>query len=381
MKIETNDLLALLDSGLQGRPRIESFDNAMPLPNDGLTITLDDRGDVNLYKGNLEVFFRNFRERCSCLSNVLEMDFVEFLEPLVQLLNGDADEISTFHQSIYPIKTQFGVKKIGRFTLAQLDQKTFDAYLAAHQLPSHRVNAENFPAGYRLLLISEERAKRLSVHTHHEFFDRLDEIYTNHGLIVQLLQYFSGANYSSPGCWSTDNFPYASSSGASKLRQIEIGHVNAAGWADIEAILASLDPAVFFRLLIRSEFHAEANFQRLIFLRSLIDPILKKNERLISKKANQGSQDKTEVQAEFLLRIIANNASTSPNGLSVMEVVEFLKIRNAVIHPAPITDLKRLHLLFDKLISFRSLVYSVVFGTLVENHARQEDLFTVAVKP
>lgn len=372
--------MLLLEREMHPLTKAKCFAELFQLPNGKLKITLDDRGDIHLYENNLDSFFGNFKARCSCLTQALGTDFVHFLEPMVKLINDDTDEISTFHQSIYPIKTPFNLKKLGRFTLTQLDQNTFDKYRAAHTL-SRKVTAENYPEGYRLLLISEERAKRVPVHQHHQFFDRLDEIYSNHGLIVHLLQHYSDTNYQVSGSWATDNFPDASASGASKLRKVEIGQVNSTNMAAIEAILVSLNPAVFFRLLLRSEFHAKGNFARLIFLRSLIDPILEKNDGKISEKAKQESQDKTEIQANFILKILANNGSTSSHGLSNMEIVEFLKMRNAIIHPSPNTDLKRLHLLFDKLSSFRILVYAVVFGTLVENNARQEDLFTVAVQP
>jgi len=362
-----------------------NFIDAIGIPEDGIRLLMDDRPEVWLTKGSSFSFFLDAKKRYDSLSSILQFDFEDQLKHLVAFINGETDELINFNYSLYPIKTDFDFKKFGTISLVQLSDTNFESFIAAHthmfgdtphgMFPER---ADNFPPEYRLLVATEVKAERLKGdYDHHLFFDKLHDIYRSHNILLHCLQHFSGNYAQPPGSISSDSFPNAGTSGASKFRSFYLSALEENDFKKVEDITKSLEQNVFYRLLIGSEIPNIGVFSRLVFLRSILDPffLFTPNDKMIKSAVKKSGKNKTEIQADLLLKSLAKNNARFSKDLSTSEVTQFLAMRNSFIHPSPAGDISTLHVLYDKQVLFRRVVYEFVFTTFLHNITNNKNLF------
>jgi len=250
----------------------------------------------------------------------------------VAFINGETDELINFNYSLYPIKTDFDFKKFGTISLVQLSDTNFESFIAAHthmfgdtphgMFPER---ADNFPPEYRLLVATEVKAERLKGdYDHHLFFDKLHDIYRSHNILLHCL------------------------SGASKFRSFYLSALEENDFKKVEDITKSLEQNVFYRLLIGSEIPNIGVFSRLVFLRSILDPffLFTPNDKMIKSAVKKSGKNKTEIQADLLLKSLAKNNARFSKDLSTSEQV-----------------------------LFRRVVYEFVFTTFLHNITNNKNLF------
>jgi len=352
-----------------------SFMKAIEIPEDGIRLLLNDRPEVWLNKGVATHFFLNAKKRYKTLAEIL--GFLAFI-------NGQTDELINYHYSLYPIKTTFDFKKIGTISLVQLKESQFENFIKAH---THQMfdgeafglvpkNAHNFPTEHRLLVATKFNAKRLTqAYDSHLFFDKLHDIYRSHNIALHFLQHFSGKYFSRSGCISSDSFPNAGSSGSSKFHKFELGLLNEKDFKNVENLTQCLEPYLFYRLLFGSEIHQSDIFPQVVLLRAILDPFFNTNKQMIETAMQISNKDKTEVQAKLIFKSLANNSARYNNDLTLLELVQFLKIRNSFIHPAPTGDITALHIVHEKGGAFRMVVYEFILTTFLHNITNGTDLF------
>lgn len=371
MTIEFNDVLNLTDD-IQVRQKFwESF------PEGDIKLLMDDRPEVSLNDGTSVHFFLDAKKRYQVLADILGFNFEDQLESLVAFVNGETDELINYHFNLYPIKTEFTFKKFGAISLTQLSDATFEQFVEAY-FPTFPGQLQSFPAEYRLLVITEVKATRLSHdYDHHLFFDKLHDINRTHRILIHCLQHFSGTYHRYSGSIASDSFPNAGACWASKRYKFALSPLTESDFNNVEAIMNSLQPNIFYRLLIGTEINS-SSFASLVFLRSILDPFLKFNDAMIVKARNRSHEDKTEIQARLIFKSLTDNNARFTSDLTLSEFTKFLKIRNAIAHPSPAEDLSTHHILHDKEILFRKIVYEFVFKTFLHNIANGTDLFTAS---
>lgn len=346
-----------------------------PVKNNLTTIRVDERPDHQIGQDQMGLFFYDYYKRCDFLSHIIDINVDEEIERMVDFINGSVDQINIYHYSLIPQKTANDVS-LSKFHTAQLDDRSFSLLKNTHHSIAHCLTQENFPDGYRFLLISKEIANRKNHQNKHLWFDRLDEIYSFHTIVPFLLKYYSGGIHSSIHSVNTDNFPHASSSGSSNLFQSEIGYLDNTAISEIDTIVRFLSNKLAYRLIVRSEISANGAFERAIFLRSVIDPILRENKTVINQATTPGN-NKTSTQAKFILKTLSDNDAEHKDLIDEDLLAQFLQIRNSIIHPDPSESIEKLHLLYDRTDDLRKVIYSFLITTIKLNRIGSQREFAL----
>ncbi|MEM9298140.1 MAG: hypothetical protein AAGA64_07095 [Bacteroidota bacterium] len=347
---------------------LEEIKNLSPLDqyrhvfeNEPLCIDLDERPDHPIGKDNIGLFFSQYHQRCMFLSRIIGVQADKEIDNMIDFINGITDEVNIYHQSISPQKTINDVS-FGRFHVVQLDDKDYQDWLVTHGL-EHPLKTKNFEIGFRSLLISKEVAKRKTSNNYNHWYDRLDDIYSDHTIVRFFMNFYEGDIQAAPSAWSVDNFPNGSSSGSPSMFQSEIGDLDRIDISKIEDALNFLSNKLIYRLIIRNEITCEHVFQRTIFLRSVVDPILEKNDAVIMRAWGQVGK-KTDVQARYILKTLKDNNARHQGLVSEGLLGKFLRTRNAITHPKPNDSIEELHILYDKMADLRRVVYDFLLTSI-----------------
>ena len=189
-----------------------------------------------------------------------------------------------------------------------------------------------------------------------------------HRITRFLLKYFAGNIESLDSSISTDNFPHSNSSQSSKVIKTEIQKIEDTHIDKISRIISFLNDKLTYRLIIKSEFSARLPFERAIFLRSILDPILEKNKTTINGAFNPNNGiKKTNIQAQYILKTLLINNGQYSNLVKLNELTDFLQIRNSIIHPKPTDTIEKMHLLYEKTTDFRKVIYEFLFIAINKN--------------
>ncbi|WP_271765931.1 hypothetical protein [Aquimarina algiphila] len=351
---------------------IEQFNNK--IENEEILIDLDERPQYTIAKDHIGQFFYDYYCRCTFLSSLISVNVDDEIDQMIKFIKGETDTVNTYHFSLSPQKTNNDLD-LGNYFLIQLNEDQFQNLIQTHHSFGHQIERENYPSEYRALLISKVIAKRKQGNqSHHLWFDRLDEIYTYHSIIRFLLKYFAGNIQSADSSISSDNFPFASSSGSGKVFKNEITSISDSDKAKIIQIIDFLSDKLVFRLIVRSEISCKNVFEQAVFLRSILDPILSKNNTAIRSTMVQGDH-KTTFQAKFILKTLVDNACQYHNLISESLLKDFLKIRNSIIHPNPTDGIEHLHLLYDRIHDIRKVIYEFLFCSIELKQANNFDDF------
>ncbi len=368
---------------------IRNVEKSGSLLNEVINVYLDDRPPVKISKWNLGEFFIDYQKRCLFLESILGINTDEEINKMVDYLNGTIEELDIYHYSLYPVKTDFKETSVNKFSLHQLDEEEFQNFLNSHHNFDLHINSTekiaNYPLGNRMLLISKEKGKRRQHNeSYHLFFDRLDEIYSNHTIVKFLFDYFFGNISVKQSSISTDSFPHSGTSSSSKFYHGELKNIQAIAINRIQKVITFLEDKLYYRLIIRAEIAANETFARCVLLRSVLDPFFEKNSnksKINNAQTTLGSStnrlDKTLVQSKLILKFLNDNGSIKQNLVSEAELNQFLRVRNKVAHPRPNASIMELHQLYDKLGLIREIIYEFVFIIIERNIDNSLDDFEI----
>lgn len=364
---------------------IPRVDKSGCLINQVINVYLDDRPPVMIAERNLGEFFFDYQKRCLFLESILGLNASDEINRMIDYLNNEVDDLDIYHFSLYPVKTDFKTFSLGKYSLYQLDEEEFRTFLNSHQSLASHINSIqkiinspisnrfrkiiNFPLGNRALLISKERVKRKQQNeSYHLYFDRLDDIYSNHTIVKFLFDYYFGNIGFKQSSISTDNFPFAGTSSSSNFYQGELKNIEQYAIDRIQKTLTFLESKLYYRLIIRAEITSNETFARCVLLRSILDPFFEKrsNKRKIENaEITLGSAtnrlSKTLVQSKLIIKSLIDNGSPKHDLVTDIELANFLKIRNKIAHPRPSASVLELHQIYEKSSLIRQMIYEFVF--------------------
>lgn len=341
---------------------VEMYKNK--ISNNKICISLNDRPEYIIHEGDIGKFFLEYQKRCSFLESIIGISTESEIRKMIDFINGETNDLEIYHYSIFPKKIENEKITLNKYYLVSLREKTFDKLFYSHK----RLNFNNKLNSFKehcSILISQENIQRANHRpSSHLFFDKLDDIYSNHSILEFIFDYYFGEIDRYPCSINTDNFPFANTPGSIKLRPSKLEWIDISNIGHIDTIINSLQNKLYYRLIIRSEINAMHEFPRAVFLRTLLDPFFQKNNSTIQSYVKSSNLNKTTVQAKYILKFLNIQNSNQVSTITESELETFLKIRNKIIHPKPNENIDTLHLLYDKLPLIRKVIYEFIFLAL-----------------
>lgn len=345
---------------------IETHQSFQLFKNSQIEINVNDRPKYVIQEGQLLNFLSEYKSRCEFLDMIQSINISNEIERMYDFLVATTNEIDVYHYSLCSHSTITESLSVGNISFHKLDELKYQEFLNRHKSVEFLLQQKpnSFPENYRLLIVSKERVKRMNVNpTKHIFYDKLDEIYSNHKLFLFLLNYEYGNINVSNNSISTDNFPHSNSSSSSKMINKDLSEISSP--SRIIHVYNHLQNKLFYRLVMRSEYASKFVFGNTIYLRSLLDPFLNKNNDVI-KNACPVRGRKTDYQSKFIFETIRRLNPSFTFIIDEAELSSFLRIRNNLIHPNPTESIEMLHLIYDKIAEFRKLIYEFIISSIVE---------------
>ncbi|PVW15182.1 hypothetical protein [Marixanthomonas spongiae] len=329
--------------------------------NPKLDYHLLDRPSNFIPANNLSLYLEDFIKRFKHIGIRVSRNTNDVLKEFLNFLNGDVSKLTIYHWSIVPLKMSADDFKVDNIYISSLNTNEFQSIAKEYRISDHTIEQNSCLKNNSTIIISEVviESDKAQHHNRHIWFDKLDEIYSNHLTLAFLLQFHYSDNLSKLTSISSDNFPFAGVSWSNSKHSILLNDIKQESLIKIKTLMNFLKNKLYYRLIIQSEYTSKHIFENIVFLRSMIDPFLSKNDPTIKSISQKQNLHKTIVQARLIKNTLLNQ--NTPNSHVPLDLLkDFLKIRNKLIHPSPTRSIAEFHKMYDNITLLRKSIYEFV---------------------
>lgn len=255
------------------------------IPNNNICMSLNDRPEYIIREGDIGKFFIEHEKRCSFLESIIGISTESEIRKMIDFINGETNDLEIYHYSIFPKKIENEKITFNKYYLVSLSEETFDNLFYSHERLNCYSNQLDSLKEHCSILISKENIQRTNHRpSSHLFFDKLDDIYSNHSILEFIFDYYFGEIDRYTCSINTDNFPFANTPGSINLRPSKLEWIDISNIGHIDTIIKSLQNKLYYRLKILNFAEAYLSDRQIIIYLLLR---YKPQRRLRSRKANK----------------------------------------------------------------------------------------------